>query len=119
MNLLQAPVSMLLFKQFFLVGVFQVLQPDPSRSIALVPRHSAHFIPVKYYGHRHPVTGKTLPLDVDYQVILFGTTAQHLVYTTHRILNLCQAACEADPTGHELVLQVQSRSATFSRMIMK
>ena len=35
-----------------------------------MPRYNAHFIPVKHYGHRHPVTGKTLPLDVDYQVIL-------------------------------------------------
>ena len=84
-----------------------------------MPRHNAHFIPVKYYGHRHPVTGKTLPLDVDYEVIPFGATAEHLVYTTHRIVNLCQAAREADATGHELVLQVPCRSATFSRMIMK
>jgi hypothetical protein len=34
-----------------------------------MPRYNAPFIPVKHYGHRHPVTGKTLPLDVDFQVI--------------------------------------------------
>ena len=36
-----------------------------------MPRYNAHFIPVKQYGHRHPVTGKTLPLDVDFQVRCF------------------------------------------------
>ena len=37
-----------------------------------MPRYNAHFIPVKHYGHRHPVTGKPLPLDVDYQVRCFA-----------------------------------------------
>ncbi len=36
-----------------------------------MPRYNAHFIPVKHYGYRHPVTGKTLPLDVDFQVLRF------------------------------------------------
>jgi hypothetical protein len=39
-----------------------------------MPRYNAHFIPVKHYGHRHPVTGKTLPLDVDFQVLCFDTS---------------------------------------------
>ncbi len=60
---------MLLSITAFQWGFSKFFSADPSRSIALMPRYNAHFIPVKQYGHRHPVTGKTLPLDVDFQVL--------------------------------------------------
>ena len=62
---------MLLSITAFQWGFSKFFSADPSRSIALMPRYNAHFIPVKLYGHRHPVTGKTLPLDVDFQVRCF------------------------------------------------
>jgi hypothetical protein len=49
-----------------------------------MPRYNAHFIPVKHYGHCHPVTGKMLPLDVDYQVRCFVVM----------VLPLCQRSAE-------------------------
>ena len=62
---------MLLSITAFQWGFSKFFSPDPSRSIALMPRYNAHFVPVKHYGCRHPVTGKTLPLDVDFQVRCF------------------------------------------------
>jgi hypothetical protein len=66
-------------------GVSRFYSPDPQHAVALMPRYNAHFIPVKYFGKVHPVTGKPLIVDVDFQ-----------------------AAPEQDATGHELVLQVNS-----------
>ena len=48
---------------------------DPSRSVALMPRYNAHFVPVRYCGRAHCVTGKSLPLDTDYQAAVEGAGA--------------------------------------------
>ncbi|CUI11646.1 protein kinase, putative [Bodo saltans] len=51
------------------------------RGMALAPKCDAHFIPVKYYGHVHPLTKVPLQHDVDYQ-----------------------AASESEATAHEIVI---------------
>jgi hypothetical protein len=48
-------------------GFSKFYSPDPTNSKALMPRYNAHFVPVKYCGGVHCVTGKLLPLDTDYQ----------------------------------------------------
>ena len=48
-------------------GFSKFYSPDPSRSVALMPKYNAHFVPVKYSGRVHCVTGRPLPLDTDYQ----------------------------------------------------
>jgi hypothetical protein len=48
---------------------------DPNHSVALMPRCNAHFVPVKYCGRVHCVTGKSLPLDSDYQAAVEGVDA--------------------------------------------
>ena len=40
-----------------------------------MPRNNAHFVPVKYCGRTHCVTGKPLPLDTDYQAAVEGVDA--------------------------------------------
>ena len=57
--------------------------PDPTRSVALMPRYNAHFVPVKYCGRVHCVTGTPLPLDTDYQAAVEGTDA------SERLQRLC------------------------------
>ena len=56
-------------------GFSKFYSPDPSRSVALMARHNAHFVPVKYCGRVHCVTGKPLPLDTDYQAAVEGVDA--------------------------------------------
>jgi hypothetical protein len=56
-------------------GFSKFYSADPSRSVALMPRYNAHFVPVKYCGRAHCVTGKPLPLDTDYQAATEGVDA--------------------------------------------
>ena len=56
-------------------GFSKFYSPDPSRSVALMPKYNAHFVPVKYSGRVHCVTGKPLPLDTDYQAAVEGVDA--------------------------------------------
>ena len=51
---------------------------DPNRSVALMPKYNAHFVPVKYCGHVHCVTGMPLPHDTDYQAAVEGVDASEL-----------------------------------------
>ncbi len=62
-------------------GFSKFYSADPSRSVALMPRYNAHFVPVRYCGRTHCVTGKPLPLDSDYQAAVegVGATAHELV----------------------------------------
>jgi hypothetical protein len=56
-------------------GFSKFYSDDPSRSVALMPRYNAHFVPVKYCGRMHCVTGKPLPLDTGYQAAVEGLDA--------------------------------------------
>ncbi len=40
--------------------------------------YNAHFVPVRYCGRTHCVTGKSLPLDTDYQAAVEGAGASEL-----------------------------------------
>jgi hypothetical protein len=50
-------------------GFSRYYSGDPSAAIALAPGYDAHFIPVRYYGRTHPLTGAATPEDVDYQAV--------------------------------------------------
>ena len=56
-------------------GFSSFYSPDPNHSVALMPRYNAHFVPVKYCGRVHCVTGRPLPLDTDYQAAVEGVDA--------------------------------------------
>ena len=56
-------------------GFSKFYSPDPTDSRALMPRYNAHFVPVKYCGRVHCVTGRPLPLDTDYQAAVEGVDA--------------------------------------------
>ncbi len=56
-------------------GFSKFYSADPSRSVALMPRYNAHFVPVKYCGRTHCVTDRPLPLDTDYQAAVEGLDA--------------------------------------------
>ena len=56
-------------------GFSKFYSPDPSRSVALMPKYNAHFVPVKYSGRVHCVTGKPVPVDTDYQAAVEGVDA--------------------------------------------
>ena len=56
-------------------GFSKFYSPDPTDSRALMPKYNAHFVPVKYSGRVHCVTGKPLPLDTDYQAAVEGVDA--------------------------------------------
>ena len=60
-------------------GFSSFYSPDPTHSVALMPKYNAHFVPVKYSGRVHCVTGKPLPLDTDYQAALEGVDASEWV----------------------------------------
>ena len=61
-------------------GFSKFYSPDPSRSVALMARYNAHFVPVKYSGRVHCVTGKPLPLDTDYQAAVEGVDASEWMH---------------------------------------
>ena len=56
-------------------GFSSFYSANPNRSVALMPRYNAHFVPVKYCGRVHCVTGRPLPLDTDYQAAVEGAGA--------------------------------------------
>ncbi len=57
-------------------GFSSFYSPDPMHSVALMPKYNAHFVPVKYSGREHCVTGKPLPLDTDYQAAVEGDASE-------------------------------------------
>ena len=59
-------------------GFSSFYSANPNRSVALMPRYNAHFVPVKYCGRVHCVTGRPLPLDTDYQAAVEGRDASEL-----------------------------------------
>ncbi len=60
-------------------GFSKFYSPDPTHSVALMPKYNAHFVPVKYSGRMHCVSGKPLPLDTDYQAAVEGVDASECV----------------------------------------
>jgi hypothetical protein len=56
-------------------GFSSFYSAKPKNSVALMPRYNAHFVPVKYCGRVHCVTGRPLPLDTDYQAAVEGVDA--------------------------------------------
>ena len=60
-------------------GFSSFYSSDPTHSVALMPKYNAHFVPVKYSGRVHCVTGKPLPLDTDYQAAVEGVDASELL----------------------------------------
>ena len=48
-------------------GFSKFYSSDPKLSKVLMPSHDAHFVPVKYCGYVHCVTGQQLSYDTDYQ----------------------------------------------------
>ena len=67
------------------MGLLQLLQPDPNHSVALMPRYNAHFVPVKYCGRVHCVTGRPLPLDTDYQAAVEGVDASEWLHMARAV----------------------------------
>jgi hypothetical protein len=56
-------------------GFSNFYSANPNLSVALMPKYNAHFVPVKYSGHVHCVTGRQLPHDTDYQAATEGVDA--------------------------------------------
>ncbi|CUG88587.1 Hypothetical protein, putative [Bodo saltans] len=77
-------------------GFSKFYSPDPKLSFALTARCDAHFIPVKYYGYKHPVTGFASPTNLD-----------------------CQAAPAGEAEFHELVVSSHSRCLPIAVMYLK
>ena len=50
-----------------------------------MPKYNAHFVPVKYSGRVHCVTGKPLPLDTDYQAAVEGVDASELLHMARAV----------------------------------
>ena len=67
-------------------GFSKFYSPDPTDSRALMPKYNAHFVPVKYSGRVHCVTGKPLPLDTDYQAAVEGSDASELGRQSARVV---------------------------------
>jgi hypothetical protein len=67
-------------------GFSSFYSADPHHSVALMPRYNAHFVPVKYCGRVHCVTGKPLPLDTDYQAAVEGSDASELGRQSARVV---------------------------------
>jgi hypothetical protein len=76
-------------------GFSSFYSPDPNHSVALMPRYSAHFVPVKYCGRVHCVTGRPLPLDTDYQAAVEGLDASESL--------LARALIVSAPVSHDFV----------------
>jgi hypothetical protein len=58
-----------------------------------MPRYNAHFVPVKYCGRVHCVTGRPLPLDTDYQAAVEGVDASESM--------LARALITSAPVSHD------------------
>jgi len=84
-------------------GFSKFYSPDPSRSVALMARHNAHFVPVKYCGRVHCVTGGPLPLDTDYQAAVEGVDASERLQRAFGLLSKALASRVAAAAAHELV----------------
>ena len=77
-------------------GFSKFYSADPSRSVALMPRYNAHFVPVKYCGRVHCVTGRPLPLDTDYQAAVEGVDASErlrALWLTFGAVSLTRCCC--------------------------
>ena len=48
-------------------GFSRFYSPDPLSSVALMPSYSSHFVPVKFCGFKHVISGIGLKHDTDYQ----------------------------------------------------
>ncbi len=59
-------------------GFSKFYSADASRSVALLPRFNAHFIPVRECNRTHCVTGKVVPMDTGYQAAVAGDASEWL-----------------------------------------
>ncbi len=85
-------------------GFSSFYSPDPNHSVALMPRYNAHFVPVKFCGRVHCVTGRPLPLDTDYQAAVEGLDASESL--------LARALVTSAPVSHDFVFfRVQRRTS--------
>jgi hypothetical protein len=84
-------------------GFSKFYSRDPTRSVALMPRYNAHFVPVKYCGRIHCVTGKPLPLDTDYQAAVEGVDASEFCCSAHGMRCDCGCDTVCAAAAHELV----------------
>jgi len=73
---------------------------NPNRSVALMPCCNAHFVPVKYCGRVHCVTGRPLPLDTDYQAAVEWMRVSGAAAVRARCLSVTRCVAAA---SHELV----------------
>ena len=77
-------------------GFSSFYSANPNRSVALMPRYNAHFVPVKYCGRVHCVTGRPLPLDTDYQAAVEGVDASErlrALWLTFGAVSLTRCCC--------------------------
>ncbi len=59
-------------------GFSRFYSKDSDHSVALKPRYDAHFVPVRYCGREHCVTGRPIPSEYessDYQAAVEGVNA--------------------------------------------
>jgi hypothetical protein len=84
-------------------GFSKFYSRDPTRSVALMPQYNAHFVPVKYCGRIHCVTGKPLPLDTDYQAAVEGVDASEFCCAAHGMRCDCGCDTVCAAAAHELV----------------
>jgi hypothetical protein len=86
-------------------GVSNFYSDNPKRSIALVSGYDAHFVPVKFCGRVHCVTGIALPppsVDTDFQAATAGVDASEWLLMVRVCIWLHRDACCA-AAAHELV----------------
>jgi hypothetical protein len=82
-------------------GFSMFYSDDSDHSVALKPRYNAHFVPVRYCGQVHCVTGRPIPLEYknsDYQAAVEGVNASKRLSINFRFW------CEVFLT-HALLLQ--------------
>ena len=91
-------------------GFSKFYSDDPTVSIAIMPRYNAHFVPVKYCGRMHCVTGKPLPLDTDYQAAVEGMDASEFCCACFALF-FCESVVVT-----RCVLQLRTRWWRFLRI---
>lgn len=83
-------------------GFSKFYSSNPTVSKALMPSRDAHFVPVKYCGKVHCVTGKQLKYDTDYQAVTEGADASEAPTYLRAIracLTLCFLVCSGARAG--------------------
>ncbi len=84
-------------------GFSNFYSSDPNRSVALMPKYNAHFVPVKYSGLVHCVTGRQLQHDTDYQAATEGVDASEAAAAPCDSLRPSGCVTHSLAAAHELV----------------